>query len=430
MIRTYLGIELGSTRIKAVLIDEGHLVVTQASYTWENRLEEGIWTYPMEAVWAGLRDVIEKLFASLREPVSVEGMGVSGMMHGYMPFDSDGKLLTPFRTWRNTFTGKASQELTALFGCNVPQRWSISHLYHAVYFGEAHVRDIHHINTLAGYVHHRITGEFVVGICEASGIFPISGDDYDLKRIEQFEGLVAEHGLSWKLKSMLPGVRKAGEYAGVLTESGARLLDPTGKLKAGTPLAPPEGDAATGMVCTNSIAPFTGNVSAGTSVFSMTVLSKPLSRVYPEIDIVATPSGKPVAIVQCNNGTSDLSAWIETYRDFCGMMGMKTDEDTLYQALFRESLNGDPDCGGVTVIGYLSGEHVTDFNTGCPVVLRDPAARFTLKNFLRAQMYSSLASLAIGMRILNKESVPISRLTAHGGFSKPEGSGSNSWLTQ
>ena len=418
-----MGIELGSTRIKAVLIDTGHRIVAQSSYAWENRLENGIWTYPMEAVWAGLRDVIETLFSSLREPVSIDCMGISGMMHGYLPFDGNGELLTPFRTWRNTFTGKASQELTALFGCNVPRRWSISHLYHAVYFAEAHVPQIHHINTLAGYVHHRITGEFAVGIGEASGIFPVNGDDYDDKRIKQFEELVAEYGLKWDLKSMLPAVRKAGDDAGTLTEQGARLLDPSGRLKAGTPLAPPEGDASTGMVCTNSIAPYTGNVSAGTSVFSMTVLNKPLTRAYPEIDIVATPAGKPVAMVHCNNGTSDLNAWAATYLEFGRMMGLKTDENTLFQSLYQGSLLGDPDCGGVVVVGYQSGEHVTDFDTGCPLVLRDPEARFTLPNFLRAQLYSALASLAIGMRILGRENVPISRLTAHGGFFKTKGVG-------
>lgn len=418
MAKTYLGIELGSTRIKAVLIDEAHAIIAQGSHTWENRLENGIWTYPMEAVWLGLRDAVEKLFKSIREPVSIKAMGISGMMHGYMPFDERGNLLTPFRTWRNTCTGKASLELTALFGCNIPQRWSISHLYHAVYYEEPHVRNIHHLNTLASYVHQRISGEFVVGIGEAIGMFPLDGEQYDKRRIEQFDSLVEEYQLPWKLSDILPDIRKAGEYAGVLTEKGARLLDPTGRLKAGTPLAPPEGDAGTGMVATNSIAPHTGNVSAGTSIFSMTVLDKPLSRAYPEIDIVATPSGKPVAMVHCNNCTSDFNAWANIYKEFCGVIGKEIDDDKLFTTLFRESLNGDPDCGGVMVIGYLSGEHVTDFETGCPLVLRSPKASFTLANFLRAQLYSALASLAIGMRILRLESVPIDRLTGHGGLFK------------
>jgi sugar (pentulose or hexulose) kinase len=418
MLKTYMGIEFGSTRIKAVLIDENHTVVAQGSHTWENRLENGIWTYPLEDVWTGLRAAVAQVLHSTKGNVSVEGLGISGMMHGYMPFDKNGKLLTPFRTWRNTFTGKESVELTALFGRSIPQRWSVTHLYHAVNLEEPHIHGIHHINTLAGYVHHRITGEFVVGIGEAIGIFPLDGEAYDRLCLAQFNDLIAEYGLPWKLPDILPGIRKAGEHAGVLTEEGARLLDPTGKLKAGTPLAPPEGDAGTGMVSTNSIAPHTGNVSAGTSIFSMTVLEHPLSRPYPEIDIVATPCGKPVAMVHCNNCTSDFNAWIKTYREFCALIGVDMDENTLFSTLYRESMNGDPDCGGVMMIGYLSGEHVTDFESGCPLMLRDPSAHFTLSNFLRAQMYSMMASLAIGMRILEKENVTISHLTGHGGLFK------------
>ncbi|MFH1880361.1 MAG: FGGY-family carbohydrate kinase [Bacillota bacterium] len=416
MKKTFMGIELGSTRIKAVLISEANAVVAQGGHSWENRLENGIWTYPMEEVWAGLRGAVEQLLKSLKESVSIEGLGISGMMHGYMPFDAYGNLLTPFRTWRNTFTGKASQELTALFGRNMPQRWSITHLYHAVMNEEAHVPQIHHINTLAGYVHHRITGEFVVGIGEAIGMFPLDGKKYDAHCIRQFEKLVGEYCLPWKISDVLPGIRRAGEYAGVLTEEGARLLDPTGKLKAGTPLAPPEGDAGTGMVSTNSIAPLTGNVSAGTSIFSMTVLDKPLSRAYPEIDIVATPTGMPVAMVHCNNCTSDINAWVRTYHEFCGLVGADVSEDEVFRKFYLESLKGDPDCGGVVVVGYLSGEHVTDFETGCPLMLRSPAGSFTLPNFLRAQLYSALASLAIGMRILKREHVVIKQLTGHGGL--------------
>lgn len=418
MIRTYLGIELSSTRIQSMLIDERHTVLTQESHAWESRLENGIWTYPLEEVWTGLRDVVERIVRSIREPFSIEGLGITGMMHGYMPFDAQGNLLTPFRTWRNTFTGKASLELTALFGRNIPQRWSISHLYHAVSVEEPHVRNIRRLCTLAGYVHHRLTGEFVTGIGEAIGMFPLDGDQYDRRCMEQFEHIIEEFDLPWTLNSILPGIRKAGEYAGVLTEEGARLLDSTGRLKAGTPLAPPEGDAGTGMVSTNSIAPHTGNVSAGASIFAMMVLDKPLSRAYPEIDIVATPTGKPVAMVHCNNCTSDINAWAKTYQEFCGVIGAQLDEDTLFLKLYQESLHGDPDCGGVTVVGYLSGEHVTDFNTGCPLVLRNPTGSFTLANFLRAQLYSALASLAIGMRILKIENVSIDRIMGHGGWFK------------
>jgi sugar (pentulose or hexulose) kinase len=418
MIKTFMGIELGSTRIKAMLIDDAHNVVAQGSHAWEDRLENGIWTYPLDELWTGLRNAVGAILNSIGGHVSIVGLGISGMMHGYLPFDAQGNQLKPFRTWRNSFTQKASLELTALFGRNIPQRWSISHLYHAVSAEEEHVRNIRRIHTLAGYVHHRLTGEFVAGIGEAIGMFPLDGEQYDPRCVEQFGDLISEFRMPWKLKDILPDIRKAGESAGVLTEEGARLLDSTGKLKAGIPLAPPEGEAGTGMVATNSIAPHTGNVSAGTSIFSMTVLERPLSRAYPEIDIVATPSGKPVAMVHCNNCTSELNAWVKTYQEFCALIGAKPDENALFSKLYRESLNGDPDCGGVTVIGYLSGEHVTDFESGCPLVLRNPTGSFTLANFLRAQLYSTVASLAIGMRILKQENVTICRLTGHGGLFK------------
>lgn len=418
MIKTFMGIELGSTRIKAMLIDDAHNVVAQGSYSWESRLENGIWTYPLDELWTGLRTAVGAILSSTGGHVSIDGLGISGMMHGYLPFDAQGNLLTPFRTWRNTSTHKASLELTALFGRNIPQRWSVSHLYHAVSAEEEHIRNIRRIHTLAGYVHHRLTGEFAVGIGEAIGMFPLDGEQYDQRCAEQFGDLISEFQMPWKLMDILPDIRKAGKSAGVLTEEGARLLDSTGKLRAGIPLAPPEGDAGTGMVATNSIAPHTGNVSAGTSIFSMTVLERPLSRAYPEIDIVATPSGKPVAMVHCNNCTSELNAWVKTYQEFCALIGVKADENALFTKLYRESLNGAPDCGGVTVIGYLSGEHVTDFESGCPLVLRDPTGSFTLANFLRAQLYSTVASLAIGMRILKQENVTISRLTVHGGLFK------------
>ncbi len=418
MIKAYLGIELGSTRIRAVVINEAHAVIAQGSSAWEDKLENGVWTYPLEEVWSGLRAAVGAALRALRGPVSIAGIGISGMMHGYMPFDQEGRPLTAFRTWRNTFTGKASMELSAMFGRSVPQRWSVAHLYHAVMAGEPHVNQIRRICTLAGYVHHRLTGEFVTGIGDASGMFPLDGDRYCMRCMAQFSEILADFHLSWQLDGILPEIRKAGEYAGVLTEDGARLLDSTGKLKAGIPMAPPEGSAATGMVSTNSIAPTTGIVSAGVSIYSMTVLEKPLSRPYPEIDIVATPTGKPVAMVHCNNCTADISAWAKTYQEFSGLVGAAMDEDSLYAMLLHQSVGGDPDCGGVTVVGYLAGEHVTDFASGCPLVLRGNASRFTLANFLRAQVYSAFASLAIGMRILRRENVSISRITAHGGFFK------------
>ncbi len=416
--KTYLGIELGSTRIKAVLIDDRHRVVAQGGYTWENRFENGIWTYPLEQAWEGLQAAVAELLGKLKAPVSIEGLGISAMMHGYLPFDKDGNLLVPFRTWRNTFTARESEELTELFNCNIPQRWSIAHLYHAVLQGEEHVKDIHHINTLEGYVHQMLTGEFVIGVGEASGMFPLDGEEYDQERLARFDALVKPYGVPWKTADVLPAVRMAGEDAGTLTEEGAKLLDPTGVLKAGIPVAPPEGDAGTGMVATNSVAARTGNVSAGTSIFSMIVLEKPLSRPYPEIDIVATPSGKPVAMVHCTNCTSDINAWAETYHEFLTSFGMETSIYKVYDKMYELSLQGDADCGGMVVVNYLSGEHITGFEKGEPLVLRDANSKFTMANFMKAHLYAALATLSIGMRILYGEQVAIDCLTGHGGFFK------------
>ncbi len=417
-LKTYLGIELGSTRIKAVLIDAQHRVVGQGGFTWENRLENGVWTYPLEEAWTGLRAAVAELLDGVKTPVSIEGLGISAMMHGYLPFDKEGNLLAPFRTWRNTFTARESEELTKLFNINIPQRWSIAHLYHAVLENEKHIGKIHHINTLEGYVHHRLTGEFVIGVGEASGMFPLDGNDYDAKRIAKFDTLVEKYHLPWKLKNLLPAVRMAGETAGTLTEEGARLLDPSGRLKAGIPVAPPEGDAGTGMVATNSVAARTGNVSAGTSIFAMIVLERPISYPYPEIDIVATPSGKPVAMVHCTNCTSDINAWAETYSEFLSSFGMEINIKKIYDKMYELSLEGEADAGGMVVVNYLSGEHITEFEKGRPMVLRDAGSRFTVANFLRAQMYSALSTLAVGMRILYRENVAIDCLTGHGGFFK------------
>ena len=417
-LKTYLGIELGSTRIKAVLIDADHRVVGQGGFTWENRLENGVWTYPLEEAWTGLQAAVKELLDGLKTPVSIEGLGFSAMMHGYLPFDQKGKLLVPFRTWRNTFTAKESEELTALFQINIPQRWSVAHLYHAILENEDHVKDIHHINTLEGYIHHQLTGEFVIGVGEASGMFPLDGNDYDGERIAKFDALIEKHHVPWKLRDLLPAVRVAGEDAGTLTEEGARLLDPSGRLMAGIPVAPPEGDAGTGMVATNSVAARTGNVSAGTSIFAMIVLEKPISYPYPEIDIVATPSGKPVAMVHCTNCTSDINAWADTYSEFLSSFGVEINIKKIYDKMYELSLQGDADCGGMVVVNYLSGEHITGFETGSPMVLRNAGSRFTLANFLRAQMYSALSTLSIGMRILEQEHVAIDRLTGHGGFFK------------
>ena len=421
--KTCLGIELGSTRIKAVLLGEDYTPIAGGSHTWENRYENGYWTYHLDEVWAGIaacyqdlkRDVQNKYGVRL---TSVGVMGVSGMMHGYMPFDAAGNLLTPFRTWRNTTTARAAEELTNLFGFNVPQRWSIAHLRQAMLNGESHVKDIDHLTTLAGYVHWQLTGEKVMGVGEASGMFPIEGNTctYDAAMVAKFDALAKEY--PWTVEQLLPKVLVAGQAAGNLTAAGAKLLDPAGDLLPGIPLCPPEGDAGTGMTATNAVAARTGNVSAGTSIFSMVVLEKMLSRVYPQIDMVTTPSGKPVAMVHCNNCTSDTNAWAGVFKEALELMGCQADMGELFTKLYQKSLEGDGDCGGVTVYNYLSGEPVTGFDEGRPVVARSHEKPFTLANFFRAQLYSTLASLAAGMVILERENMAIDRLMGHGGLFK------------
>ena len=414
-----LGVELGSTRIKAVLTDANHTVLAQGSHTWENNYQDGVWTYPLDAVWAGLRAAVTQALDAL-PGVQVRAMGFSGMMHGYLAFDGEGRLLVPFRTWRNTFTARASQELTTLFGFPIPQRWSIAHLYHAMLQNEPHVRSVRRLSTLAGYVHETLTGRRAVGIGEASGMFPIDAQtlNYDQRMLSLFDERAQAMGMPWRIRELLPEALLAGACAGYLTPDGARLLDPAGRLQAGIPLAPPEGDAGTGMAATNAVRPRTGNVSAGTSIFSMVVLERPLSRVYPQLDVVATPDGSPVAMVHCNNCTSDINAWAGVFGEFAALAGQPLSTDALYTRLFSHSLHGEPDCGGVTVINYLSGEHVTGFERGCPLIVRNTSARLTLPNLMRAQLYSALATLAIGMKSLREESVTIDILTGHGGFFK------------
>ena len=421
--KTSLGIELGSTRIKAVLLGEDYTPIAGGSHTWENRYENGYWTYHLDDVWAGIADCYRDLKQNVKQQygvtlTTVGVMGVSGMMHGYLPFDAAGNLLAPFRTWRNTTTARAAEELTALFGFNVPQRWSISHLRQAMLNGEAHVSDIDHLTTLAGYVHWQLTGEKVMGVGEASGMFPIDEKTctYDAAMMAKFDGLAADH--PWTLEKILPKVLLAGQPAGVLTPAGAKLLDADGDLQPGIPLCPPEGDAGTGMTATNAVAARTGNVSAGTSIFSMVVLEKMLSKVYPEIDMVTTPTGKPVAMVHCNNCTSDMNAWVNVFSETLQLMGCDADMGTLFTKLYQKSLEGEADGGGVTVYNYLSGEPVTGFDDGRPVIIRSHEKPFTLANFLRAQLYSTLASLAAGMEILEKENVAIDRLMGHGGLFK------------
>ncbi|MDE6916793.1 MAG: FGGY-family carbohydrate kinase [Lachnospiraceae bacterium] len=429
--RTALGIELGSTRIKAVLIDENHEVLATGTHDWENQLINNIWTYSLDAIWEGLQDCYQDLAKSVQEKYGIQirtlgSLGFSAMMHGYMAFDRDGKLLVPFRTWRNTITQEAGEKLTALFGYHIPQRWSIAHLYQAVLNGEEHIGNVDFFTTLAGYIHWQLSGEKVLGVGEASGMFPIDIDTkaFNRRMIAQFDELVADKGFSWKLADLMPRVLVAGEQAGILTEAGARLLDPTGALQAGIPMCPPEGDAGTGMVATNSVAKRTGNISAGTSVFAMAVLEKDLSQSYDALDLVTTPDGSLVAMVHCNNCTSDLNAWVNLFREFQETMGQRTDRDQLYGTLYRKALEGDADCGGLLAYGYFSGEHVTGFSEGRPLFVRMPDAKFNLANFMRVNLFTALGAIRIGMDILlNQEHVKIDELLGHGGLFRTEGVG-------
>jgi sugar (pentulose or hexulose) kinase len=426
MAKYAIGIEFGSTRIKAVLIGEDHRPVASGSYEWENQYENGIWTYSLEAVWTGLHESYRKLshefFEKYNIPLqSIGAIGFSAMMHGYMAFDKDGNLLVPFRTWRNTITGQASEQLTDVFQFNIPQRWSIAHLYQAILNKEPHVKDISHLTTLAGYVHWKLTGQKVLGVGEASGMFPIDSktNDYDERMLKQFNERLQAENIPWKLQDILPKVLVAGDAAGVLTAEGAKLLDPTGQLQAGIPLCPPEGDAGTGMVATNSVAERTGNVSAGTSVFAMIVLEKALSKLYPEIDMVTTPTGKPVAMVHSNNCTSDLNAWVGLFQEFTHALGVEISQSRLFEMLYQKALTGDADAGGLLAYSYLSGEHITHLEEGRPLFVRTPESRFTLANFMRVNLFSSLGALKIGLDILfEQEKVKIDQILGHGGFFK------------
>ena len=411
----FLGIELGSTRIKAVLLDEAHKIVKSGDDTWKSSLENGIWTYHMDEVQTGLRAAIQNLGAI---PGDISAMGISGMMHGYLAFDKDWNLLAPFRTWQNTMTGEAAEALSAEFGFNVPQRWSIAHLYQAVLNGEEHVKSIAHITTLAGYVHYLLTGENVLGIGEASGMFPIDSEalSYDAAMLDKFDALIQKYDFSWNIRGILPKVLTAGTAAGTLTEAGGTYLG--GLLPAGIPLCPPEGDAGTGMTATNAVAPRTGNVSAGTSIFAMVVLEKPLSKVYPEIDMVTTPTGKPVAMVHCNNCTNDMNAWVSLLGETAALFGAEVSTGELFTKLYQKSLEGETDCSGVLTYNYMAGEGVTHLDEGRPMVIRRPESRLTLANFLRSQLYATMATLKIGMDILAGEHVAIDSLTGHGGLFK------------
>ena len=429
--KAVLGIEFGSTRIKAVLVDENNMPIASGDHDWENRLENGVWTYTLEDIWTGLQDCYQKMTEDVKEKygVAVEklaAIGFSAMMHGYLAFDKEGNLLVPFRTWRNTITQEASEALTKVFNFHVPQRWSIAHLYQAILNGEEHVPQVDFFTTLDGYIHWQLTGAKVLGVGSASGMFPIDSTikDYDKAMIQKFDELVAPKGFPWKLEHLLPKVLLAGDKAGVLTEEGAKKLDPTGTLQAGCPLCPPEGDAGTGMVATNSVKQRTGNVSAGTSVFAMIVLEKALKRVHEEIDMVTTPSGDAVAMVHCNNCTSDLNAWVNIFKEFAESFGIDVDMNKLFGTLYNKALEGDKDCGGLLVYNYFSGEHITGFEEGRPMFVRTPDSKFSLANFMRANLYTSLGALKVGLDILLKEEeVAIDRITGHGGLFKTKGVG-------
>ena len=411
----FLGIELGSTRIKAVAVDENHIPVASGDYTWKSTYENGIWTYDLAEVWQGLKAAL----SGVENRENIAAMGISGMMHGYLAFDEDWNLLTPFRTWQNTITGQAAEELTALFGFNVPQRWSIAHLYQAILNNEEHIPQIAHITTLAGYVHYMLTGVNAIGIGEASGMFPIDSEEncYDTEMLRKFDQLTARMELPWAhLADILPGVLLAGETAGTLTDAGAAMLDHL--LSPSIPFAPAEGDAGTGMTATNAVAPRTGNVSAGTSIFSMVVLEHPLKKVYEEIDLVTTPTGKQVAMVHCNNCTNDSNAWVSVLKETAELFGADPSNGEVYTKLYQKALEGDADCGGVLVCNYMAGEGVTHLDEGRPMVVRRPDAKFTLANFFRATLYSTMSTLKIGMDILAGENVAIDSLTGHGGLFK------------
>lgn len=428
--RTALGMELGSTRIKAVLVDENHNPIASGSHDWENQYVDGVWTYSIPDIWEGVQDSYRNMAENVKEQygetlTAIGAIGFSAMMHGYMAFDKEGNILVPFRTWRNTMTEEASEKLTGLFSFHVPQRWSIAHLYQAILNEEEHVQKIDYLITLEGYVHWKLTGKRVLGIGDCAGMFPVDSTkkDFDERMIAQFDEVTASRNFPWKLRDILPKVLTAGEAAGCLTEEGAKLLDVSGNLKSGIRLCPPEGDAGTGMTATNSVARRTGNVSAGTSVFAMVVLDDGLSKVYPEIDMVTTPAGDPVAMVHCNNCTSDLNAWVSLFEEFAGTMGVKTDKNELFTALYQKALEGDRDGGGLLSYGYLSGEHITHFEEGRPLFVRTPESRFNLANFMRVHLYTALGALKLGMDILFEEGVKLNVLLGHGGLFKTKGVG-------
>lgn len=421
-----LGIEYGSTRIKAILVDEENKVLAQGTHDWENSLIDGYWTYPQDELISGLQSAYASLKANVKEHygltlTKLAGLGISAMMHGYLAFDKDDQLLVPFRTWRNTTTTEAAHELSEKFAFHIPERWSVSHLYQAMLNREEHVPEISWFTTLAGYAHYLLSGEHVLSIGDASGMFPIDDTtrSYDLNMISMFDELASKAGYELKIEELLPKILVAGDVAGKLTEAGAKLLDPAGDLLAGALMCAPEGDAGTGMIATNSIEPTTGNVSAGTSVFSMVVLEKELKdKTREEIDLVTTPSGSPVAMVHCNNCTSDINEWVELLCAFAEAMGTEIDKNRAYTTFFEAALTADKDAGGLISLPFVSGETVMGIQEGHPMFLRLPGAKMNLANFARVSIMSAFGALAKGNRALQDEGVRISKLYGHGGIFK------------
>ena len=416
-----LGIELGSTRIKSVLINRAGEVLAQGTFEWENQLKDGLWTYDLDEVWHGLQSSYAALCKNYGKDIhTLDGIGISAMMHGYLAFDKDDVLLAPFRTWRNTNTARAAEELTSELGFNMPQRWSASHYYQAVLDNESHVQDVAFLTTLAGYVHWKLTGRKVLGVCDASGMFPVENLAYQPQMMQKYNALLKKHGVDKDLSALLPEILTAGTCAGYLTEDGARLLDVSGRLQPGVPLCPPEGDGGTGMVATNAVCERTGNVSAGTSAFLMVVMEQPLQNVYPEIDVVTTPDGKPVAMVHVNNFTSEINAWSNLFFELLQSMGATIGKGELFDFLFKISCESDDTVGGLLGYNFLSGEPIVGLKTGKPLIVRKPDGKLNLANFMKMQIYSALGSLRLGVEILEKEKVEMDSVCGHGGFFKTE----------
>ena len=426
LMKKILGIELGSTRIKSVLIDEKANVLAQGAYEWENELVDGLWSYSLDEAEKGLQESYRDLVRNYGEALTtVDAIGISGMMHGYLAFDKNDKLLAPFRTWRNTNTARAAGELTELFRFSVPMRWSVAQYYESVLDGLDHVGDIAFLTTLAGYVHYKLTGKKVLGINDASGMFPISGHDYDENMLADFNALLATKGVNVSFKDLLPTVMVAGENAGTLTEEGAKWLDTEGNLKAGIVLCPPEGDMGTGMIATNSVLPKTANVSSGTSANLTVILEKPLKNYYKEIDVIATPDGYPAALIHANNCTTEINEWVGLFGEVVSLFGLNVSKGELFNKLFSHSMKSDEKAGEIVSYNFLAGETIANTEKGAPLVARAASGEMNLANFMQSQIYAAVATLALGMDILKAEDVAIASVLAHGGFYKTDFVGQN-----